>query len=84
MQPAVLTPLEPLLAIEELTTMYFDVCRCWNDHNRAVSEGMTSDRAIKVLCLVRDQAQIHKNGRKLSEKAAGMLWNVIYLQDDSI
>lgn len=71
-----------LKPVIELAEMYFEVCRCWNDHARAVRKRMSVEKAISILREVRDQALSQKNGRQLSFKANKLLQDIIYLQDD--
>lgn len=82
MMPAVVAVPVEVKSLEELAADYFEVCRCWNDHARAVRRRMTTSKAIHILREVSEQTRGRKNGIQLHAKAAKLLHAVIYLQDE--
>lgn len=69
-------------SLDVLLAQYLEVSSCWNDHGRAVRTKMSVEKAIAHLREVRDSAKLHRGGKRLSEKAHKLMWDIVDLQAD--
>lgn len=74
------TPLD----LAALAKMFWEVSRCWNDSKRAIRKGMTVEKAVQQLRLIRQAAFGKDGGLKLSIKANKLLVDIVRYQMDSV
>jgi hypothetical protein len=69
--------------MDKLLEVYFRVSRCWNDPKLAVKEGMTVEKALRLLRRIREMALRTPGGAPLAKRANRLTREIIEKQVDT-